>query len=305
MSKDIPSHHKLFLLIFSAIFFFFQASAQEVTFQKDSLDKKKLRQYVIFSSVAYGGGLIALDQIWYSGHDRESFHFFNDNREWKQIDKLGHFYTAYQLSHLGIKALRHTGVRKGKAYFWGGMSGLMALTPIEVLDGFSAEYGASWGDIIANVSGSALVTGQYMLWDELRIHVKYSYTPNSIAQQRPDVLGNGFHEEMIKNYNGMTYWLSFDLYRLLGEESHFPKWLNIAVGYGGEGMISGSDAASKALGYDPYRQYYVALDLDLTHIPTNSKFVKALLYFVNMIHLPSPALEYNRKGGLVFHPLYF
>lgn len=272
---------------------------------KDSLDNPKLNRYLIGAGGAYAAGIVALNQIWYKNHERERFHFFNDNKEWKQMDKLGHFYSAYQISHLGIKALRSANVDKNKAYMWGGMMGFVALLPIEVLDGFSSEYGASWGDLIANFAGSTFLTGQYILWDEPKVHAKYSFHPDAIAKQRPELLGDGLHEQMIKNYNGMTYWLSFDLHGIAHKDNRFPKWLNLAIGYSAKEMISSNDAASQSMGYDPYRQYFIGLDIDLTYIPTESKFVKSLLYFVNMIRLPAPALEYNRKDGLVFHPIYF
>lgn len=272
---------------------------------EDSLNNKKLNQYLVISSATYGVGLLVLDQVWYSGHERERFHFFNDNREWKQLDKLGHFYSAYQIGHIGIKVLKSTGLNRNKSYFWGGMMGAIALTPIEILDGFSSEYGASWGDMMANLAGSLMITGQYLLWDEVKIHAKYSFSPNTIARQRPEVLGRGLHEEIIKNYNGMTYWFSFDLSSFLGEGNKFPKWLNVAIGYGADEMISGNDATSQLMGYDPYRQYFLGIDVDLTHIKTNNKWVKSLVYLVNMIRLPAPALGYNRKKGLVFHPIFF
>src|SRR5690606_2203016 len=132
-----------------------------------------------------------------------------------------------------------------------------------------------------------------------------SFYPSSLASKRPELLGDGLHEEIIKDYNAMTFWLSFDISRLLGDQNNFPKWLNIALGYGGNGMISSNDKTSEAMGYDPYRQYYLAIDIDLSHIKTESKFLKALLFMGNMIHLPSPALEFNRKKGLVFHPVHF
>lgn len=271
----------------------------------DSLNKVKINRYIIAAGAVYGAGLIALDQIWYKGHERESFHFFNDNQEWKQMDKFGHFYSTYQISHLGIKALRSAHVDKDKAYIWGGLIGIIALTPIEILDGFSSEYGASWGDLVANFAGSALLTSQYLLWDKVKVHAKYSFYPDPIAKKRPEVLGDGLHEEIIKNYNGMTYWLSFDLHGLGHESNDFPKWLNLALGYGGKEMISAHDEASRKMGYDPYRQYFIGLDIDLTYIPTESKLLKSLLYIINMIRLPAPALEFNRKDGIVFHPIYF
>ena len=271
----------------------------------DSLTNSKTNRYLIGAGVTYAAGIVALNQIWYKGHERESFHFFNDNKEWKQMDKFGHFYSTYQIGHLGIKALRNTNLDKEKAYIWGGMVGFIALLPIEILDGFSSEYGASWGDLIANFSGSAFVTGQYLLWDEVKVHAKYSFYPDPIAKQRPELLGDGLHEQMIKNYNGMTYWLSFDLHGIGHTDNRFPKWLNMAIGYSGKGMISSNDEASRSMGYDPYRQYFIGVDIDLTYIPTESKFVKSLLYVVNMIRLPAPALEFNRKDGLIFHLLYF
>lgn len=273
--------------------------------ESDSLDRKKLNRYIAIAAVGYTGALVGLNHVWYSNHPREGFHFFNDNNDWKQLDKVGHFYNAFQISHVGIKALKSTGLSSEKANLWGGLLGVMMLTPIEVLDGFSSEYGASWGDVIANLSGSAFLYSQYVLWDEVRISPKFSFAPTSLANERPELLGDGLHEEIIKDYNGMNFWLSFDIYSLLGEESNFPKWLNIAVGYGGNGMISSNDNSSKNMGYDPYRQYYLAIDFDLTHIKTESKFLKALLFMGNMIHLPSPALEFNRKKGVIFHPLHF
>lgn len=273
--------------------------------KKDSIDNPKLNRYLIGAGAAYAAGIVALNQIWYKEHDREGFHFFNDNKEWKQMDKLGHFYSTYQLGHLGIKALRSANVDKDKAYIWGGAIGFLALLPVEVLDGFSSEYGASWGDLIANFTGSAFLTGQYFLWDEVKIHAKYSFHPDPIAKQRPALLGDGLHEQMIKNYNGMTYWLSFDLHGLGQKDNRIPKWLNIAIGYSAKEMISSNDIASRSMGHDPYRQYLIGLDIDLTYIPTESKFVRSLLYVVNMIRLPAPAIEYNKKEGLIFHPLYF
>lgn len=281
------------------------AYCQNANITSDSLNKKKLNKYIGVSSVAYGAALLGLNQVWYSGHERQSFHFFNDNREWQQLDKIGHFYSAYQISHVGIKALKSTGLRSDKAYFWGGMVGLIVLTPIEILDGFSAEYGASWGDVIANFSGAALAAGQYYAWDEIRIHPKYSFHSDAIANKRPDILGEGVHEQIIKNYNGMTYWLSFDIYSLLGNDNSFPKWLNLAIGYSGEDMMSGNDTASRNLGYSPYRQYFLSFDLDLTHLKSESKLVNTLLYVLNMVHLPAPALEFSRSKGLKFHSFYF
>ena len=70
-------------------------------------------------------------------------------------------------------------------------------------------------------------------------------------------------------------------------------------------MVNASGDPTVAYPYESYRQYYLALDIDLTHIHSKSKFLNTFLYFVNMIHIPAPALEFNRIDGVKFHALQF
>ncbi|MEX2335939.1 MAG: DUF2279 domain-containing protein, partial [Fulvivirga sp.] len=109
------------------------------------LKKNRIQPLLITSGVAYGTSLVALNELWYDDFERESFHFFNDNSEWKQIDKAGHFYTAFQLSSVSHSALRWAGVEEQKAFFYGSISSLIMLSSIEIFDGYSAAYGASYG----------------------------------------------------------------------------------------------------------------------------------------------------------------
>ena len=83
------------------------------------------------------------------------------------------------------------------------------------------------------------------------------------------------------------------------------KWLNVAVGYGAEEMVYASDSSNEANGYNAYRQFYLSVDFDLTHIKTDNGFLRTLLYVGNMIKLPSPTIEFNKEDGVVFHPFYF
>jgi hypothetical protein len=75
--------------------------------QNDSIsgsrNSKKLTWIGIGAGIMYSGALVGLNELWYSGDDRTSFHFFNDNAEWKQVDKFGHFYTAFHTSVMGLQ----------------------------------------------------------------------------------------------------------------------------------------------------------------------------------------------------------
>lgn len=255
-----------------------------------AVNKKRLRTFVIASSATYVVSMVALNNLWYSNSPRESFHFFNDADEWMQVDKVGHFYSAFQLSYIGSKSLQWSNVSKRKSDVVGSVIGFGILASIEVMDGFSSSYGASVSDLAANALGSTFYLGQNLLWDEIRIYPKFSFHPTSFADERPEVLGENLAQQIFKDYNGQTYWLSVDMDKFC----RFPKWLNLAVGYGATGMIAATDDYPSP--HTPMRQFYLGLDLDLTAIHTKSKALKTLIFFANMIKVPFPTLEFSKEG---------
>ena len=283
---------------------FFSAFAQKDSLQQDTLNKKRLYWIVGSSSVAYGGLMLALNEAWYKNQPRTSFHFFNDNPQWKQIDKVGHSYSAYHFSRASTEAFLWSGMNKKKAVLWGAISSQFFMTPIEIFDGFSAEYGASWGDLVANFSGGLLWWGQYQIWEDERLHFKFSFSPSSYAALRPNVLGKNFAEQILKDYNGQTYWISVDLYKFFPEKK-IPKWLNLALGKGANAMVFARDEENRLNGFEAYRQYYLGLDIHLGNIPTKSKFLKKLFWALGTIRLPAPALSYSQNGRFKWHWLYF
>ncbi|MDZ7608112.1 MAG: DUF2279 domain-containing protein [Cyclobacteriaceae bacterium] len=268
------------------------------------IDKKRLGIVLVGTGVAYGVSLAALSQAWYTNRGT-SFHFFNDNSEWNQVDKAGHFYSAYQLSRVGNELFLWTNMSEKKSAIWGSVMSQAFMVTIDIFDGFSDEYGFSWGDISANLLGSGLFLSQELLFKEQKIKVKYSFHFTEYAAMRPELLGSTPMEEILKDYNGHTYWLSFDVYSIFNKSPIIPKWLNLAVGYGAEGMVYGHEYENNANGYQSYRQFYLALDPDLSYIRTRSKLLKSLLFFADMIHIPAPTLEYNSQEGFMYHWFYF
>jgi hypothetical protein len=264
------------------------------------IDKNRLRLLTVGGGVVYGASLVGLHYLWYRNSEQQSFRFFNDNAEWKQIDKLGHFFSSFYLSYGASQALRWCRVPPKKSDLAGALTGFMVLLPIEIFDGFSDAYGASSGDLVANAAGSAFFIGQKFVWSEIRIIPKISFRQTSYARLRPEVLGENIVSEIFKDYNGHTFWLSTDMDKFVS----FPKWLNLAVGYGAHGMVYARNAQNTSFGYDAYRQYYLSIDFDLTAIRTRSKALKTLIFIANTIKIPAPAIEFSRKK-VAFHPLYF
>ena len=51
--------------------------------------------------------------------------------------------------------------------------------------------------------------------------------------------------------------------------------------------------------------FYLAPDIDLTKIKTNSKFVRSALFVLNAFKFPAPALMIDSKGKFKVYPVYF
>jgi uncharacterized protein YfiM (DUF2279 family) len=107
------------------------------------INKKRLSIVLAGSGIVYGASVIALNQAWYK-QQQTSFHFFNDNSEWNQVDKAGHFYSAYQLSRVGKELFLWTNMTDKQSAIWGTVMSQVFMATIDVFDGHSAEYGFSW-----------------------------------------------------------------------------------------------------------------------------------------------------------------
>jgi len=282
-----------------------QAGAQPFLKPADTLHKPRLRSIVISTSVAYGAALAGLNELWYADYPRSSFHFIDDNDAWLQVDKVGHTFTAYQESRAFYELLNWSGLQYEKNVWYGGLAGFILQTPIEILDGFSRKWGASTGDLAANVFGSALFIGQEKLWQEQKFQLKYSFYPTRYADLRPGLLGQNLEHQVIKDYNGQTYWLTMGLNEFIPGQDPLPAWLNAAVGYGGQGMTGGVSNPEPYQHITRYRQYYLSLDVNTTGIDTDSRLLNTLLHALNFIKFPSPAVEYNGESGFKWHYLHF
>ena len=283
-----------------------------IRYYPDTINKKRLTCVLGGQGLIYGASLAILYQAWYKDYPQSKFHWINDNIEWMQIDKIGHATTSAYIGKFGYELYRYAGVKRKKAIWLGGSAGFFYLTIIEILDGFSAQWGASAGDLLANAAGAGLFIGQQLGWDEQRIHLKWSYHPTEYAKYNPDLLGSSGLESVLKDYNGQTYWLSGNIKSFIHrKESKFPSWLNVAVGYGADGMIGAKsnpeyDDDGNEIPYFPrYRQLYLTFDVDLTKIKTRKHGLKFLFNVLNLLKIPFPTLEYNKEQGFVFHPLYF
>jgi hypothetical protein len=296
-------------------------NAQDSIFikNKDANQKIKSRTELVAAGniVGYGGAMFALNAAWYAHYPKSNFHFFNDDKEWLQVDKVGHMYSAYE-EGIGSMALwKWTGMERKKYIWLGGLCGFAYQSVIEVLDGFSAEWGFSPGDFTANVLGSAILISQQLAWDEQRIKIKFSFHRNNynsadLEQRANTIFGKSTAERYLKDYNAQTYWASANINDFF-PKSKFPVWLSIAVGYGADGMFGAfSNTATDSSGtiifnrtdIKRYRQWYLSPDIDFSKIKTRRKGLKFLFTVLDAIKFPAPAIEFS-NGKFKFHPIQF
>lgn len=283
---------------------FSQSKLHQFLKPNDTLNVSRRNTVIISETAIATATLFSLHQLWYADYPRSNFKTFNDSRDWMQMDKMGHAFSSYQLGRVGASTLNWAGVSKNNQLLYGSALGLGFLTAVEVMDGFSEEWGFSWSDMAANASGTGLFVGQELLWNEQRILLKYSFHRTHFAKQRPETLGHGFTEEVLKDYNGQTYWLSANINSFLKTDA-IPNWINLAFGYGADGMLTGASNDPQFLNQNRSRQYYLSLDVDLSRIKTNSSVLKTIFDVFNVIKVPFPTLEMKDNGRLKWHAFYF
>ncbi|TMI86055.1 MAG: DUF2279 domain-containing protein [Bacteroidetes bacterium] len=283
-----------------------------------TVHKKRIWLVTGVNVVGYGASLVILNNTWYKNYPHTSFHTFNDSKEWLQVDKLGHGWTAYNTGRISAGMWRWAGLSQNKAAIIGGVSGALYLTVIEFLDGHSAKWGWSWSDMAANVIGSGMFISQELLWKEQRIQYKFSfhhkeYGEPMLDERANDLFGESWTERMLKDYNAQTYWLSANL-KSFFSKSRLPAWLNLSVGYGADGMFGGfqnkwidvdSAVVVDRTDVPRVRQFYLAPDIDFTKIRTNKKWLRTVFFCLNAFKCPAPTLMIDSKGKVKAYPLYF
>jgi len=212
---------KLFFLLFANLLLYPLIAQEPVTKSNSKTDASavpyhdshKDRIWIVSGAhaVSYIGSLIILNSAWYKGYPRTPFHTFNDSREWLQVDKIGHAWSAYNIAKTSTASWNWAGLPHNKAAWIGGIAGVSYLTIIEYLDGKSAKWGWSWSDMSANVVGVGLFISQELTWREQRIQYKFSahratYDPTLDARANA-LFGKSLPERLLKAVAEYCCWV--------------------------------------------------------------------------------------------------
>lgn len=271
----------------------------------DSLSAPKL-SYTTLLLVEAGGHLTAftgLYFLWYKNYPQTKFHFFNDLPEWLQMDKAGHFFSGYWLTRLQTYVWKQT--KHTNPALMGALWSTVTMTGIEILDGFSAKWGSSVYDALANLAGISLALWQetnpsIIIIPSFSFHpVKY---PDKYSERARQLFGT-FPVSLLKDYNGQTYWLA------IGRKNWFVL---PSIGYSAEGMLGGTSNCWKSNGTQTcaniprQRQFLLSFTINWKNLNVNWKHWETLASIMNIIKLPAPTIIITTPNqSIKFHVIYF
>lgn len=259
------------------------------------LDHRRLWWGSAVAAAADGAALVALSQLWYADYDHTRFHWHDDLDNWLQQDKLGHLVAAQHIARVAGAYGRWSGLGRRGAAVYGGAASLLFLSQVEVLDGFSVGWGASWADLAANGIGAALGAMQVADPDWEAVTFKWSYSPSPYRDEALSLAGNA-----LKDYDGATFWLVARPADLVVTPAWWPDWLAVAVGHSADGLsraLPGPDSPHR-------RVWLIAPDLDLlARIAWPRPWMRTAGKVLSFVRLPAPALQLSPRTRV--HLVYF
>lgn len=169
-----------------------------------------------------------------------------------------------------------SGIDEEQSLLYGGITALTYQSFTEIKDGFSKQWGFSWGDFSVNIFGSAYPFLQYKFPQLKNFNFKISFFPSERFK-------NGSNRVIFDDYESTYHWLSISVAQYLPDaiKNYYPAWINFAIGH----SVKGFDTNSR------HREIYLSLDLNTEELPGNSAIVKFIKKYLNFYHLPMPAVK--------------
>lgn len=228
--------------------------------------------------------------VWWKG-EKSSFHF-EWSYDWTYAlgsDKFGHFYFPYVVTHVYSQLLEWSGLERWESLWYSASFAWLYQTFVEIRDGFSADWGFSWGDFGANTLGAAYPLLQEKYPYLKNYHFKISFYPSKRFRE-------GSHRVIFDDYESTYNWLSINVHNLLPDEiqKYYPPFINLAIGHSVKKLKIPSDR---------HHELFLALDWNLEGLPGDGWFWNLLKKNLNFYRIPAPAVKIY--PGVVWYGLKF
>lgn len=230
------------------------------------------------SGVAFALGHGVLNNLWWKGAEAP-FHV-NTTQDYLyalNADKIGHAFFAQFASSAYSRAFLWCGLDSSTSA-WAGFGIAMSYqTYIEIRDGFSKDYGFSWGDMSANVIGASLPLIKQYVPAVRPFDLQVSFYPSSKFR-------SGAYNAIIDDYESTTHWIAFQPFSSLpvAWQAWYPKWIGLAVGHT-VANLDGTGGGNHRL--------FISLDWNLKELPGLPRWLHTIFDVLHFYHLPAPAVE--------------
>ena len=187
--------------------------------------------------------------------------WFGHNTPDGGADKLGHAFTSYVSTRLLASSLEHWGGQERKDAIWlAGLTAAGVSLAVEVLDGYTRDYGFSATDLTMNLVGvgAGMFLESSSRWDDL-IDLRWQYRRSADAKWLGD-------RDPIADYSGQTYLLVFKASGIPAFQSNrWLRFLEFQVGYGSRGY-SPHPGSFAPVQPRPHRNLYFGIGLNLSEL---------------------------------------
>jgi hypothetical protein len=205
---------------------------------------------------------------WKWGTQSEHIHheeWFQQDSQTGGSDKTGHFYMTYLLSRVLSSRMQDRGYSLETASLTGSLSGLLAMTLLEVGDGTS-EYGFSTEDLISDTLGamfSYLIRSNPKVDDFIDIRLEYMPTASYVSGG-----------DNTTDYSGMRHLVAFKLSGFDKLKNSYFSLVEFQAGFYSRGYRS-FDTIAKS------QHVYVGIGISLSDLArrTNINALKNLFEF--------------------------
>lgn len=249
-----------------------------------------------YGIIFYFQHLGQMKTIW---RNRSGFHIVEDGKYALYSDKAGHFYGTFLSSYILQSSLIECGFNYNWSTVLGAFLGLGYTTYVEILDGFSREWGFCPSDFYADIAGALFFLGFSYSPFLQNFTPKFMYFPPRWFNSNSRVPSTMF----IDDYSAHTFWISINLFNFLPDsfKKKFPSWLELSIGYAVRNLCDPFHYKCNPNSSEPVstyawgnRKFIIALDYDLVKLlPDGSPFWNWFKQSLNFIKLPSPAIEFG------------
>lgn len=230
------------------------------------------------------------ENAWWSGEESRGFFFNADwDEDFRDQDKLGHFFGGYHLTRIGADVLRAACISPARAITLSAIYATLFQLQIELWDARFEKYGFSYPDLLANTAGMAYAVAQQKHPKLERIKPTISYSRSDAMRARDAGRLPDSELRQSLDYSGQTYWLSADVDALLPPDArrYWPDVLRFSVGHSITNWIDPVTGANVRA----QRRILLSIDFDASKLPGEHPVWRTVKNTISYIRLPAPALQ--------------